>query len=45
VFEGRISKWGQRGYVIYVPKEYKKAVEKYRGERVIVIILRKGENS
>ena len=43
-FEGKIARWGQRGYVIYVPKVYERAVEKYYGEKVIVIILRKGEN-
>lgn len=44
VFEGKISRWGKRGYVIYVPKEYEKVVEKYRGEEVVIIILRKGSN-
>lgn len=44
VFEGRISRWGRRGYVIYVPKEYEKEAEKYCGERVVVIVLRKGGN-
>jgi len=44
VFEGKVSRWGRRGYVIYVPKEYERVVEKYYGEKVVVIILRKGEN-
>jgi len=44
VFEGKISRWGRRGYVIYVPREYERVAEKYRGEEVIVIVLRKGAN-
>ena len=44
VFEGKVSRWGRRGYVIYVPKEYERVIEKYRGEEVLVIILRKGAN-
>jgi putative transposon-encoded protein len=44
VFEGKISRWGQRGYVIYVPREYEEVAKKYHGEKVVVIILRKGEN-
>jgi len=44
VFEGKVSRWGKRGYVIYVPKEYERVVEKYHGEDVIVIVLRKGAN-
>ena len=44
VFEGKISRWGRRGYVIYIPREYQSVAEEYHGEEVIVIVLRKGVN-
>ena len=44
VFEGKISRWGRRGYVIYIPREYENIAEGYHGEKVVVIVLRKGVN-
>ncbi|NPA97113.1 MAG: hypothetical protein GXO32_05880 [Crenarchaeota archaeon] len=43
VFEGSVISWGQKGYAIYVPKEYQKFIERYRGKRIIVIVLELGE--
>ena len=40
VFEGKISRWGRRGYVIYTPRGYESIVEGYY-EKQFLSLLRK----
>jgi len=45
VITGKVQKWGDKGYIIYIPKEHQEKLAKYHGKEIIVIIFTIGEQT